>query len=760
MHAVLHLVCLLSFGAMLSMRIETSFTFAMMIRIVMCSFLFVMLTPYHFAPMRTKGCTFECTSAILGNLLPGIEPVIRPCEANAPTPKAPYVGVQEFCPARNHDFIAELFIAAFPDGSNHMFAQPNGTLADPGNAPVIGTPMGDSLYGIVSYGGGMPADKIWDFPGGTDHPTPDQFPAQTGQTVDDAPTGSRFNSGRELLWEYAAPWLERRRRQGGSWGPAESAIGAIMLVLLVIMLLTGSLGAWCCRCAAASLFLALGCEAQATSSMPSFFVSWYSVPFWAVISSRTLGKGFRWLYARVVHKIVTSNLVHRILSVTLSWEFEAVLGERWQAARCHSCDEDAPRATVRVSQGSYFTKFKFRLLLFIFLPCTAAVCKICGGFFSGCTGGTDGVTCQGSADVKKNAAALVAGSATALTLVGMFKPRVTRVFNATVLSLLKTYASMPVAGTPYDFSGKSHSEVVKALIAGKVSKAEVQIHFSECIDTASAIADADERAAKLASIEANVNLLSTVVEGASTSSSSVPLAGVYHFIWGKCSEVVLVKSGKVTVGTEKAKNAATSTIHTPTTADQFYEIVDLFQAMVVQVGLAPYMVCFNLIQEAVWTPVRERQQSWMLAHEILLVYLDKVDQSVGRTLTLANVYQSGEVGVDATKSTAITNAHARFGKHFSDIFRPSGGTRAPSGDLIVHNGKSNAKSNKPCAAWNFGNIHRQDHMESDGACKFRHACSQWITMPDGSVGFCFRNHKKGDCDRRPDERSTVGPAKT
>ena len=119
--------------------------------------------------------------------------------------------------------------------------------------------------------------------------------------------------------------------------------------------------------------------------------------------------------------------------------------------------------------------------------------------------------------------------------------------------------------------------------------------------------------------------------------------------------------------------------------------------------------------------------------------------------------------------TAISNAEARFGKRFTDIFRHSGGARSKPGDgwstdpkdkeLKVFDGKFTKSSKLPCEAWNRGNDHRQNHLNDDGSCKFRHACSQWIKLPDGTVGYCMRNHRKDECDRDASERSTVGPTK-
>ena len=210
-------------------------------------------------------------------------------------------------------------------------------------------------------------------------------------------------------------------------------------------------------------------------------------------------------------------------------------GWGWQSpaphsAQCFSCDESvsgetktpaAPVSTRPSRRGSSMAFAKapqfYRLVrivvIFLMLPLVAATCTICGGFFSGCTGGSDGSTCTYTAAVGANTKALAATSAAALSLVGMFRPSVTRVFNTTVLSLLKTYATLPVAGTPFSYTKadgtpKKGSDIVEAVLAGKVSKAEVQVHFTrliEALDDASVTPE--ERAAKLPIIEAQVNLL-------------------------------------------------------------------------------------------------------------------------------------------------------------------------------------------------------------------------------------------------------------
>ena len=404
----------------------------------------------------------------------------------------------------------------------------------------------------------------------------------------------------------------------------------------------------------------------------------------------------------------------------------------------------------------------FWLVLFAQVGPTMAVCKVCHGFYSGCDGGSSGFVCKGAATVTSNVAAMAATTTAAITLTGLFDPRVLRVFNTTVLSLIKRYKAMPVAGTPYDFSGKSNSDVVADVIAGKVSKGEALAHFSVKIEEAAALSADDGRAAKTLALETQIKLLGAMDEKP-TSSAGAQLMGVHRFVWAKCSEVVLGRDpSKITVGVavEKESTAAQSAkIHTPKAAVAFLETLNLWSAIVVQTGLAPLMVVFEFTQRVVFLPMRDRNESWMLAHELLLAYLDKVDQSPDRAKNLANVFD--KEGVDAMKDEATAAAAARFGKA-ADIFRHTGGARAGGEEegKKPYNGKCTPTSPQPCMAWNKnpGNPnHSSRHLHDDGTCKFRHRCGKYIKLASGQIGYCFRDHAMADCDRKPEELSDVAP---
>ena len=395
------------------------------------------------------------------------------------------------------------------------------------------------------------------------------------------------------------------------------------------------------------------------------------------------------------------------------------------------------------------------------LPRALCVCQVCQGFFDGCTGGHDGMTCQYAQGVTANAVAIASAGTAALSLVGMFRPKVTQVFTSSVLSVLKAYATSPVAGTPFSLSGKSGSDLVDAVFAGKVPKVEVISYFARQLDDLKAERDDGVRKSSIDVITAQMTLLNSVDFTPSDRAAGAGVTeGVYVFTWGKCSEVVMEKDGKITLGSSsKDKATVVSKVYPPATEAQFYEILMLWQAMVVHVGLAQLAVTHEFIQNVVSRPVREKGFSWMAAHELILAYLSHLDSSTNSALTLVNIYTSPTLGVDDMRSVAEASITLRFGGRA--IFRSTPGGRAPggegSGDGVTFNNKDTPTAPKPCEAWNRGNSHVRKHLRDDGSCLFRHRCSKWIKLANGKVGYCFRGHRIGECDRDATELSSSGP---
>jgi len=383
-----------------------------------------------------------------------------------------------------------------------------------------------------------------------------------------------------------------------------------------------------------------------------------------------------------------------------------------------------------------------------------AVCPLCQGFYAGCTG--DGGTCKGTEQVASNAAALATAGGTALSLVGLYKTRVLRYFNAPVLELIRRFKAAPVAGTPYTFGGKSYSDVVKDVLGGKVSKNEALEYFSE---ESAKIADAAAAGAelKLQGLAMQAKFLHSASEGPSSSTSTQPIMGVMTFVWAKCTEVELGRGADhvAITGNDKERIAKSTKIHLPDSLLEFLAVVALFASILETTGLASHIIVFDFLQRVVYQPMRLRSDPWMLCHELLLQYLDKVDQSVDRKFNLQNVLDEG---VDAMRAEATQSAHTRFGKKFSDIFRVTGGPRdqGPPRPDPKPSGKSSERAPQPCQCWNKGV--ECTRLYPDGTCRFRHKCSQWVKDKDGVVGFCFGNHKCADCDRPAAERSSVGPA--
>ena len=59
----------------------------------------------------------------------------------------------------------------------------------------------------------------------------------------------------------------------------------------------------------------------------------------------------------------------------------------------------------------------------------------------------------------------------------------------------------------------------------------------------------------------------------------------------------------------------------------------------VHVGIAPHMLVFDLAQTAVYDAIRLRRENWMLAHETLLEYLQKIHALPNRLCDGGHIFE-------------------------------------------------------------------------------------------------------------------------
>ena len=108
-------------------------------------------------------------------------------------------------------------------------------------------------------------------------------------------------------------------------------------------------------------------------------------------------------------------------------------------------------------------------VLFVFLlllsdnRMVAAVCRHCHGGIPGCPGRHDNDDCTAYTGVAANVAALAVGATTALSVAKLLPLSMLRVFTRRALDILLTLTRRPPSGTPFDFTGKTPADILRAV---------------------------------------------------------------------------------------------------------------------------------------------------------------------------------------------------------------------------------------------------------------------------------------------------------
>ena len=145
-------------------------------------------------------------------------------------------------------------------------------------------------------------------------------------------------------------------------------------------------------------------------------------------------------------------------------------------------------------------------------------------------------------------------------------------------------------------------------------------------------------------------------------------------------------------------------------------------------GTSP-LVLLPFLSDVVYLPVANGTLEWPIAFELLIVYLTEIEKNPDQW-NLANVF-SKSGAFDARRAEAELMARAHFPSH---CFRTAGGARGksnvdtPSGTFdLAKILQHNSTCKRGCVAWNNGVDHKAEHVDSNGRCKFAHACNQWVT---------------------------------
>ena len=413
------------------------------------------------------------------------------------------------------------------------------------------------------------------------------------------------------------------------------------------------------------------------------------------------------------------------------------------------------------------------MFLFDFVDCVVR-CRNCFDDPSnGAAHDTD--ACPWITGIAANVVALTGAAATLLVVDKLLPIKLLRVFPKAVLGTLKAIASRPSHGVAPELTEDTS---LKALVAGiqcgSLTKEDVVLHLSCLLSELGGEAGDELKRKKYKT------MLSAVEHVTPRVGSGSAVTGRFVYILARLSSVVCTRSvAKFELCVECEPDSSSSSsfssssssskawlasLSRPKSLAQMACLLNHFALVATATGAVSAMALLPFLDNVVWEPVRLGTLPWPVAFELLLVYLNLVENS--EKLTISTVYESTG-GIDAKRAEA--EAMAR-GNYAPDCFRVHGwqpedrttgdenddktGKKKPGDEPYVGTVTHSRTSGKGCAAWNLhgeGAAHLKKHVGPGGVCFFRDRCDQFVT-DKGPGGQCLGAHRRPDCDYARDKR--------
>ena len=391
-------------------------------------------------------------------------------------------------------------------------------------------------------------------------------------------------------------------------------------------------------------------------------------------------------------------------------------------------------------------------LFIIHVPFAQGVCHNCFGTAQGCSGTTD--ACPWVVGVAANVAALGAASGGALTLLTLLPSKILRLFPKSVLDVLSSVAARDPTAT-FDTTGKSTSDIVKAVRLGHLSKVDAILYLSEAIEEIDE--DEDNAGTKIRKLEAAIKSVESV-----TNASFNPPGmneGCLLYIISRLSKTICnTKAGATSFDlcmdaeendgeTTKGTRTFSASLVRPHSFEQMVSLLNLFVMVSHASGAANVIGMTTFLDDVIYEPIRMGVLTWPIAFECMILYL-RLLESHGSSYKLASIVHTCG-GIDAIRMEATTIAHDRYPAVFFRTHGGKPGTVKSPPDGVTFDGKvkgDNPTSTKPCASWNLDKKHLAKYVDSDGKCRFKHGmCDQYVT-DKGPNGICGGAHKRPNCD--------------
>ena len=374
----------------------------------------------------------------------------------------------------------------------------------------------------------------------------------------------------------------------------------------------------------------------------------------------------------------------------------------------------------------------------------AVTCHTCHDQLEGCTGGAN---CPFLSTPQSNMTNFLAAGAAGLTALALFPREWMTVVSRAVLDSLMSVARRPLSGAPLDLANKDVSELAQAFKDRTAPRNDVLYEIAALIPGATEA----ERAELKLTLDTLKMIADMEPDHSGTKRTTVgEVVGVLMLLWALAGKISDRASNSVCV-TIDSEGSSSSTISKlsekmkrSTSLAGFCERISVFSALAHGLGVENTLGSVRFFKDVAYDPLLRDKLPWQLVHELVVVYLEDVDNSL--SLNLGNIFDSG------AQDTRMARAKTSALKHYPDldIFRSSKlqGVREDKDTSVKFNGKSNSTSDKFCISFNLGGQHSSKHLSSDGSCKFKHACDGWITgagpkarcnNSDGTPGHCRKN---------------------
>ena len=174
---------------------------------------------------------------------------------------------------------------------------------------------------------------------------------------------------------------------------------------------------------------------------------------------------------------------------------------------------------------------------------------------------------------------------------------------------------------------------------------------------------------------------------------------------------------------------------------EFSDMLTCWHMICHATGLCNFLVLGEFTRDVVHDTMSRHGQSWQVAHELLLIYLEAVETTSDPAVHIRSVFASGSQ--DTYMRRALEAAKSEFGS------KAEGGERGPknktkSEESLKWNGNFNRNATTTCLSFNLGTAHPARSLDEKGTCKHNHKCDQWVS-DKGPHGTCGGDHPRSRC---------------